>query len=557
MANKKRIKRRVAQSRKPAKKVSKIRQKPGLKTTTKSTHAIRGKTPKSIKSIKKEQRLSLGERLFHLLTETSVVVYASKPGGDYAATFISDNVKRLTGYSYKTFLREPGFWIEHVHPDDQERVLKEIPEVFRNEYHEHEYRFKHNKGHYIWVHDEMKLITDERGRPSEIVGYWTDVTRRRMMEEDVRHRMERIRNFMESATEGFVLMDAKFNIIDVNQHLLDQFDWNIEDARGINVLDLSTDLWESGRYEKYMEVLQTGKPCVFEDVITPAQFGNRHLNMIAFKVGSDIGMIVQDITEQKRHEQRLLETEERLRSLYDSINAGIIIHDLDGIIVSANKRACEILDFDEEEIIGSDLKELCSNIVDEKGNKIEPQRHPLTATLNTAIPVRNQIVGTNDDPSNRTWLMVNTEPIFDPETKKIDEVVCTFTDITEQKNIGDALEESEQRYRHIFENSPIGIGISGMDGKVITANSAMLEIIGYTLDEVRLINIADTYEDVEDRRRLLQALNQYGRVTDYRVRMRRKDGSFYDAILNISRINIGGKDYYHTLCQRAASSKSK
>ncbi|MGD8979429.1 MAG: hypothetical protein PVH23_05120, partial [candidate division WOR-3 bacterium] len=71
------------------------------------------------------------------------------------------------------------------------------------------------------------------------------------------------------------------------------------------------------------------------------------------------------------------------------------------------------------------------------------------------------------------------------------------------------------------------------------------------------INIADTYVSVDDRRRLLQALNQYGRVTDYRVRLKRKDGTPYDAILNISRVNIGGNDYYHTMCQRDTSSKNR
>jgi PAS domain S-box-containing protein len=139
----------------------------------------------------------------------------------------------------------------------------------------------------------------------------------------------------------------------------------------------------------------------------------------------------------------------------------------------------------------------------------------------------------------------------------MEEVICTFVDITEQKNMGDALEESEERYRHLFENSPIGIGISAMDGKIITANKAMLDIMGCTLDEARKINLADTYESVDDRRRLLQALNQYGRVTDYVVRLKRKDGTIYDAVLSITRINLGGRDYYHTICQRADLKKSR
>jgi PAS domain S-box-containing protein len=80
----------------------------------------------------------------------------------------------------------------------------------------------------------------------------------------------------------------------------------------------------------------------------------------------------------------------------------------------------------------------------------------------------------------------------------------------------------------------------------------MQDITGYSLDEIRKINIGDTYVNVDDRRRLLQDLNQYGRVTDYRIQLKRKDGTPYTAILNISRINIGGTDYYHTMCQKAS-----
>jgi PAS domain S-box-containing protein len=564
MARKKRTKKTTKKKttkspKKAMKRVVKTRKRPKSKRKlTKKQKAVQATCKRAPKAIKKEGKFSLGERLYHLLTETSVVVYASKPGGDYGATFVSDNVKRLTGYTYRAFLRDPSFWVDRVHPDDRGRVLKEIPRLFEEGYYEYEYRFRHKKGHYIWVRDEMRCVCDENGKCVEIVGYWINVTKRKQMEEDVRQRMERILHFMESATEGFVLMDAKLNIIDVNQYLLDQFEWKIEDARGVNVLDLSTDLWESGRYDKYMEVLETGKPCVFEDVRTPSRFGNKHLNLVAFRVGRDIGLIVQDITQQKKHERKLQENEERLSSLYDSINAGIISHDLEGVVVSVNKRACEILDLTQEEMIGADLIELCRDIVDAMGNRIEVDDHPLSKTLHTAEPVRNRIVGIpSDEPSKKIWLLVNTEPIFDTETRKLDEVLCTFIDITEQKNIGDALEESEERYRHIFENSPIGIGISGMDGRVITANNAMLEITGYSLDEFRKINIADTYVSVDDRRRLLQALNQYGRVTDYLVRLKRKDGTSYDAILNITRINLGGTDYYHTMCQRATLREDK
>ena len=561
MARKKQVKKKTTKGPREAKKrvmiTRKKVEKPKRNLTKKQT-ALKDICKRPAKATKKEEKFSLGERLYHLLTETSVVVYAAKPGGDYGTTFVSDNVKRLTGYSYRSFVRDPVFWLEHVHPDDRERVLKEIPQLFENGYYEYEYRFRHMKGHYVWVHDEMRCVCDEKGKCVEIVGYWTNITKRKTAEAALKVSTDRLQKFMDSATEGFIIVDPGFKIIKVNKYLLDQFGLVEENVVGLNFLDLSRDTYESGRYEKYIEVLETGKSCVFDDLPTPPEYGDRRMTVRAFKVGDCLGLILRDVTREKKREQQLLETEEQLRSIYDSLNAGIVIHDIEGVVVSANKRACEILDIEEEELVGADMNELCSNIVNDKGQKIEAEDHPLTRTLQTTIPVRNQTVGLpSDEPAKMTWLLVNTEPIFDPETDKLEQVLCTFIDITEQKNIGDALEESEERYRHIFENSPIGIGISGMDGRVITANNAMLEITGYSLDEFRKINIADTYVSVDDRRRLLQALNQYGRVTDYLVRLKRKDGTSYDAILNITRINLGGTDYYHTMCQRATLREDK
>jgi len=119
----------------------------------------------------------------------------------------------------------------------------------------------------------------------------------------------------------------------------------------------------------------------------------------------------------------------------------------------------------------------------------------------------------------------------------------------ERRRVEEALRESEERYRHIFEHSPIGIGISSLDGKVVTANKAMQAITGYSAEELSKISLADTYVNVEDRKALFEAVGRYGGVLDFPVRLKRKDGTPYDALLSISRINLRGKDFYHTIEQ--------
>jgi len=112
-----------------------------------------------------------------------------------------------------------------------------------------------------------------------------------------------------------------------------------------------------------------------------------------------------------------------------------------------------------------------------------------------------------------------------------------------------ALRESEKRYRLLFEHSPIGTGLASVDGKVMSINKEMEAITGYSLEELKKINLADTYENPEDRRALLEAINRYGSVVDYPVRLKRKDGTLYDVLLTISRVHhLGSEDLFQTIC---------
>lgn len=144
-----------------------------------------------LKRAERETRL-VRERLEFLVSGTPAIIYTAKPSGDYAATFVSKNVEQLMGYKPDAFVNEPRFWIDHVHPDDVERVLEEVSRVFEAEPYTYEYRFRYKDGRYAWVSDEMKVVRDHEGNPLEIVGYWTDVTDRKNTEQEL-IRLERLR----------------------------------------------------------------------------------------------------------------------------------------------------------------------------------------------------------------------------------------------------------------------------------------------------------------------------------------------------------------------------
>ena len=126
-------------------------------------------------------------RLQFLLSSTPAVIYTRKVGGEHAATFVSDNVTTRFGYQARDFVDDPQFWRSRIHPDDVERVLAGLCDETGTDRHIHEYRFLHHDGTYRWLLDEARLIKDTGGKPLEVAGYLIDITKRKTAEAEVAH----------------------------------------------------------------------------------------------------------------------------------------------------------------------------------------------------------------------------------------------------------------------------------------------------------------------------------------------------------------------------------
>ena len=108
----------------------------------------------------------------HMLEHFPVVLYTCDVSDNFPATYISKNVKDIFGYLPSQFVDDPGFWANNIHPEDRERVFKDLEKLFEFGMHAHEYRFQLPDGKYVWVSDELNLVKDKQGVPLEIVGSW-------------------------------------------------------------------------------------------------------------------------------------------------------------------------------------------------------------------------------------------------------------------------------------------------------------------------------------------------------------------------------------------------
>ena len=102
-------------------------------------------------------------------------------GQNLRRTWVSPNLERLFGYTVEEAL-QPHWWSAHVHPEDLARVISESGRIPAHEHVVHEYRFLRRDGGVVWIHDELQLLRDAAGQPYEVVGAWTDITKRKELE---------------------------------------------------------------------------------------------------------------------------------------------------------------------------------------------------------------------------------------------------------------------------------------------------------------------------------------------------------------------------------------
>lgn len=125
-------------------------------------------------------------RLQYLLAASPGILYTLEAKPPYRVTFISNHAKTILGYELGE-IQKPHFWLNHVHPEDRESVLKVgLQPLWEDERYQHEYRFQNQDGSYCWIYDQLRLIRDSNHHPLEIIGYWTDITELKQVEEELK-----------------------------------------------------------------------------------------------------------------------------------------------------------------------------------------------------------------------------------------------------------------------------------------------------------------------------------------------------------------------------------
>ncbi len=256
--------------------------------------------------------------------------------------------------------------------------------------------------------------------------------------------------------------------------------------------------------------------------------------------GSVINLLslVQDITERKKAEESIRESEHKYRTVVENAREMIWQLDREGNFVFFNKYA----------------EELSSNISDEwKGKGFSPVVHPddldrvkdifvdtLSGNINE-YEVRI-LVGENEIAE----LKVQTLPIY--ADGEVNGTLSFGRDITEEKKSERALKASEERYRSLLANIPVGVFRSTIeqDGSFLSVNPVLARMFGFESPE-KMINakVVDCYQNIEDRRRFISSIRRKGSISGYEVHFKRIDGSnFWGSLSSKAILDEEGRILY-------------
>ncbi len=184
-----------------------------------------------------------------IIDQSPVVLFRRKAGPTGTKPtleYVSDNLRRF-GYDPQDFLEEKIRFADIVHGDDIERLRDEINGYAESDVEEYTqyYRVLTKDGEERWVEDQTSVVRDNQGNKIHNQGILIDITERRLAEEKLKKSEEKFRRIVETAGEGFVLMDQELKIVDVNNAYCQMIGYSREELKGTYVLDLATDEFRS------------------------------------------------------------------------------------------------------------------------------------------------------------------------------------------------------------------------------------------------------------------------------------------------------------------------
>jgi PAS domain S-box-containing protein len=456
--------------------------------------------------IETERKLRASEEQFRKVFEEAPYGI-SVVGMDGRYRMVNKAFCQIVGYRREALLQMT--WMDLTIEDDlptSQRMVDQL-EQEPGETAEWEKRYLRSDGNEIWVRLKICLLHDGQGAPAEMVIHVEDVTSRREGEEQLRNVTERLSLATRAGGVGVWDYDVEHSRVEWDDQMLRLYGMRREDFTG-SFSDWKDELHPEDREsteQAFAAAIRGEKDFDAEfRVVWPDESIHtiRALGKIKrLATGHAMHVIGTnwDITEQKRVEKELRESEERYHATFDQAGVGIIHTGLDGRILLCNRRFAEIVGYTPEEVLQATFQQI--TLPDDLESSLKTLGQLIDGSAR--VPSWEKRYVCKD--GSIAWVRLTSSVLRDSQGKPL-HFISIVEDIHEQKKAEASLREARERsaalqqavlqlqleaaqqtndlHRLILEAA--GEGIYGFDseGRITFANPSAGKMLGYAAEEM-------------------------------------------------------------------------
>ncbi|MFO7619300.1 MAG: PAS domain S-box protein [Thermoplasmata archaeon] len=374
----------------------------------------------------------------------------------------------------------------------------------------------------------------------EIVAIYNDVTERKKAEQALMESEEKYRMLTEKANDAIFLADAKTGIlIDVNQKACELTGRSRKELIGMHQAKLHPSE-EVKIYEKIFKAHVKNGSAIHENIVVAHKGGRRvpvSISASVFEIGGRMVNqgIFHDLTERVMAEGAIKKSEEKIQTIFTSMEDLVFGFDANEIFISCHSPASGKLFLPKEMFIGKLYSDVMPpHVVKLLAKGFGKNRKHESADFEYPLSLGEE----------ERWFSAKMSPIFIDE--EYNGSVAVVRDITERRRMEEELRSSREQLNALFQASTSGIGVE-CEEKLFFVNPAFVNMFGYGDEkEVTGISLASLMAP-KDRKRVksYSKLRLRGKApSSYEFTGQRKDGSTFDAEVSVSVYSIGTRSYY-------------
>lgn len=483
------------------------------------------------KQLKVEQEFKASQQNFRsLVNSIDGIVWEADPK-TFSFTFVSKRSVSLLGYDINAWTTEHDFWENHIHPDDRSAAVAQVKKcILLRSSEVHEYRMIAANKKTVWIQDHITVNVNENDGSCFLRGIMFDITEKKKQLQAIKKGEENYRSLVDQASDAIFIISLGGKMLDVNKSACELVGYDKTALLEMSLIDLfpPADLLHQ---PLGLRALLKGEATFSERNIVHYSGSVMEVDIIS-KMLSDgrIMAIARNISERKRSEKIIKDSEERTRLIMNSALDAIICMDKNDLITFWNPQAEKIFGWQASEALGTSLSEKIIPASFRQFHLRGLQKYLETGhgpVLNILVELTALNRAGEEFPIELTVLPIRQDGV---------EFFCAFIrDITQRKKSEKEILLSEARYRNLFQQNMAGIYQTTITGNFISSNQAFARMLGYdTVEDLLKINAKDLYADNSIRNTIIADLKAHKKLNNVEVTLTGKKGSLLYTLSNLT-----------------------